>query len=207
MNCAVFASGGGSNFQALLDRQKAGQLHVEFKLMIGNNSKAAAFERARNHDIPCLHCAPSHFDTPKQYTERLLQTLKEHDIEMIVLAGYMRMIPPAVVRAFHHKILNIHPALLPAFGGKGMYGKKVHQAVIDYGAKVTGVTVHLVDEQYDHGPVILQDTVRVEDTDDADSLARRVLAVEHASYWRAVEAVARGRVRVEGRRVIGAVGQ
>ncbi|MFP4417710.1 MAG: phosphoribosylglycinamide formyltransferase [Chitinivibrionales bacterium] len=204
MNCAVFASGGGSNFQALLDRRNAGQLHVDFNLMIGNNSNATAFERARKHDIPCRHLAPSHFDTPEQYTQQLLQTLREHKIEMIVLAGYMRMIPETVVKAYHHKIVNIHPALLPAFGGKGMYGKKVHQAVIDYGAKITGVTVHFVDEQYDHGPVILQETVRVEDTDTADTLADRVLAVEHASYWKAVEAIAQGAVRVEGRRVIGA---
>ncbi len=204
MRCAVFASGGGSNFQALLDRREAGELHVEFSLMIGNNSRAAAFDRARSHSITSIHLAPSHFETPQEYTEKLLSVLQKHRIDMIILAGYMRMIPAEVVKAYRHKILNIHPALLPAFGGKGMYGKKVHEAVIEYGAKITGITVHFVDEHYDQGPVILQEVVRVEDDDNAETLAKRVLAMEHASYWKAVEAVAQGRIRVEGRRVIGA---
>jgi phosphoribosylglycinamide formyltransferase-1 len=103
------------------------------------------------------------------------------------------------------KILNIHPGLLPAFGGKGMYGKYVHEAVLAYGAKVSGVTVHFVDEEYDQGPVVLQKTVPVLDNDDAGSLAERVLALEHANFWRAIEAVASGKLRIEGRRVIGEV--
>ena len=102
-------------------------------------------------------------------------------------------------------MVNIHPALLPAFGGKGLYGEKVHQAVLDYGAKVTGVTIHFVDEEYDHGPIIFQDTVKVSDSDDARSLARRVLALEHASYWKVIQGIASGAIAVKDRRVYGAV--
>jgi phosphoribosylglycinamide formyltransferase-1 len=200
MNCAVFASGGGTNFQSLLDRKDSGDLHVNFVLMVGNNSSAGAFERARAHGIPAVHIAPSHFTSEQQYTERLCSLLKEKNVECIVLAGYMKKLPAAVVAAYPHRILNIHPALLTSFGGKGLYGIKVHQAVLEYGAKVTGVTVHLVDEEYDHGPVLMQHSVEVLDTDTAETLAHRVLEVEHALYWRALEAVAGNRVRVEGRR-------
>ncbi len=202
LRCAVFASGGGTNFQALLDRKRAGDLHVDFVLFIGNNSGAAAFERARKNDIPVIHCAPSHFASEEAYSEKLLGILHEHRVELIVLAGYMKKLPSELVREYRHRIVNIHPGLLPAFGGKGIYGSHVHEAVIAYGAKVTGVTVHFVDNEYDHGPVILQRTVEVLDTDDPHTLAGRVLKVEHASYWQAIEAIAQGKIKVEGRRVV-----
>jgi phosphoribosylglycinamide formyltransferase-1 len=203
MRCAVLASGGGSNFQALIDRRTAGDLHVDFAVLIGNNSNATAFERARNNGIPAVHCAPSHFDTERQYADRLVEIFKEYEVDLIVLAGFMKKIPASIVSAYHNRIVNIHPALLPSFGGKGLYGSKVHQAVLDYGAKVTGVTVHFIDEEYDHGPIILQEVVNVQDDDTAESLARRVLAVEHQSYWRAIEAIAAGSIEVRGRRVYG----
>jgi phosphoribosylglycinamide formyltransferase-1 len=201
MKCAVFASGGGSNFQALINRRESGELHVDFALFMGNNSTALAFDRARKLGIPVVHCSPSHFDNEQLYAEHLLDVLKQHSIELIILAGYMKKIPASVVTAFKHKIVNIHPALLPAFGGAGLYGQKVHQAVLDYGAKVSGVTVHFVDEEYDHGPVIMQDTVPVLDSDDAHTLAQRVLVLEHASYWKAIEAIAQNRITVKGRNV------
>lgn len=204
-NVAVFASGGGSNFQALIDKKKEGNLHVNFALLVGNNGKAKAFERARNYTIPTLHIAPSHFNNKNEYTEKLLSELESYNIDLIVLAGYMKMIPKAMVQKYHNRILNIHPALLPSFGGVGMYGKHVHQAVLDYGAKISGITVHFVDEEYDRGPIILQATAEVLDGDTVDTLAERILKVEHANYWRAVEAFAQGTIRVEGRKVIGTV--
>lgn len=205
LSVAVFASGSGSNFQALLDKKAEGKLHVSFSLLIGNNSTAPALERARTNGIDTLHLGPSHFADQNAYAARLLDELDSHAADLIVLAGYMKMIPAAVVRKYHNRIMNIHPALLPSFGGKGMYGLRVHEAVLAYGAKVSGVTVHFVDEQYDHGPVILQQTVPVLDGDDAKRLAARVLQAEHANYWRAVEAFARGMIRVDGQRVIGVV--
>ena len=205
MRCVVFASGGGSNFGALLDRKQAGDLHVDFVLFIGNNSAAPAFERARKHAVPALHLAPSRFATEGAYAEKLETVLREHRVELIVLAGYMKKLPVRVIQNYRHRIVNIHPGLLPAFGGKGLFGIHVHEAVIAYGAKVTGVTVHFVDEEYDHGPIILQRAVGVLDTDDPHTLAERVLKVEHASYWQAIEAIAQGRISVDGRKVVGKV--
>jgi phosphoribosylglycinamide formyltransferase-1 len=203
MRCAVFASGNGSNFQALLDRKASGELaHPDFVLMVGNNSKAGAFDRARARGISTLHIAPSHFPTEEAYVGRLSSALKDSGVELIVLAGYMKKLPPAVVAEYRNRILNIHPGLLPAFGGKGMYGLNVHRAAIEYGAKISGITVHFVDDEYDHGPVILQKAVPVLDGDDEHALAARVLEAEHEYYWQAVEAVAAGRVRVAGRRVV-----
>jgi folate-dependent phosphoribosylglycinamide formyltransferase PurN len=135
----------------------------------------------------------------------LISVLREHKIDIIALAGYMKKIPRSVVSAFPNRIVNIHPALLPAFGGAGLYGEKVHQAVIDYGAKVSGITIHFVDEEYDHGPIIFQEAVPVLDGDDAHSLAARVLTLEHANYWRALQAIADGAITVRNRRVFGHV--
>jgi len=201
MRCAVFASGSGSNFQALLDRKATGDLHVDFVLMIGNNSKAAAFDRARSNNISSLHIAPSHFHSEEEYAQTMMDALTKAQTELIVLAGYMKKLPSRIVKEYHNKIVNIHPGLLPAFGGKGMYGINVHKAVLEYGAKVSGVTVHFVDEEYDHGPVIMQKTVDVLDDDDAEKLAVRVLEAEHDTYWRALQAIALERISVDGRRV------
>ena len=202
---AVFASGGGSNFQALLDARERGDLHVDFALAISNNSGAQALDRARRHGVTAVHLAPSRFPAEADYTKKLLELLDGHRVEIIALAGYMKKLPSAVVQRFRNRILNIHPGLLPGFGGPGMYGHHVHAAVLEHGAKLSGVTVHLVDEEYDHGPIVLQEPVRVLDNDTPETLAARVLAVEHASYWRALEALAQGRLTVSGRRVTGAV--
>ncbi len=205
MRCAVFASGGGSNFQSLIDRRDSGDLPIELALLIGNNSTALAFERARKNGIAGLHIPPSRFPDEAAYAGHLLSVLREHSIDFIALAGYMKKIPHEVVAAYPNRIVNIHPALLPAFGGPGLYGEKVHQAVLDCGAKVSGITIHFVDDEYDHGPIIHQQTVPVLDDDDAHSLAARVLAVEHANYWKALAAIAAGRISVKGRRVFGHV--
>ncbi len=205
MRCAVFASGGGTNFQSLIDRRKSGDLHVDLSLLIVNNSTAGAVERAKRDNIPVVHLAPSRYDDEETYCNELLKHLQRFSIEMIVLAGYMKKLPASVVRKYHNRIINIHPALLPAFGGKGMYGARVHQAVIEYGAKISGITIHFVDEEYDHGPIIFQKSVPVSDSDTPESLAKKILAVEHENLWRAVEAVGCGRVRVEGRRVFGEI--
>jgi phosphoribosylglycinamide formyltransferase-1 len=203
LRCAVFASGSGSNFQELLDRRQKNDLHVDFVLFIGNNSGAKAFERAKKNAIPSLHLAPSQFPSEETYAAKLLSVLQEKNVELLVLAGYMKKLPSLIIKTFHHRIVNIHPGLLPAFGGKGMYGAHVHEAVIAYGAKISGVTVHFVDEEYDHGPIILQSTIDVLDSDDPRSLAERVLKLEHASYWRAIEAIAQKKITISGRRVRG----
>ena len=205
LRCAVFASGGGSNFQSLIDHKESGDLHIDLALLIGNNSTAYAFERARNHGITALHIPPSRYPDESVYTEYVLSVLRDNKIDIIALAGYMKKIPRPVISAYANRIVNIHPALLPSFGGPGLYGEKVHQAVIDYGAKVSGITIHFVDEEYDHGPVIFQEALPVFDSDDAQSLAKRVLALEHANYWKVLQAIAEGIVTVRNRRVFGHV--
>jgi phosphoribosylglycinamide formyltransferase 1 len=202
LKCAVFASGGGTNFQSLIDHKKSGELHADFALVVGNNSGAKAFERARANNIPVLHIAPSHFASEQEYTAQLSTALESQGIELIILAGYMKLLPVEIVRKYRNRIVNIHPALLPAFGGKGMYGHFVHEAVIAAGVKITGVTVHFVDEEYDHGAIIYQATVPVLDSDTPETLAQSVLKVEHDSYWRAIEIIAQGKYRIVDRRVI-----
>jgi formyltetrahydrofolate-dependent phosphoribosylglycinamide formyltransferase len=201
LRLAVLASGGGTNLQAIIDACERGELDARVVLVISNNSAAGALERARKHGIPDLHLSGRQFATQEEFDARLLEVLSEYNVDMVILAGYMKLLSPTVVKAYRHRMLNIHPALLPCFGGKGMYGIRVHQAVIDSGAKVSGVSVHIVDEQYDHGPIVAQRTVPVLDDDTPESLAQRVLVQEHKIYPEVIQLFAQHRIRVEGQRV------
>ncbi len=145
LRIAVFASGGGSNFEAIVEAIERESIPAEVVLCICNREGAGVFERARRHNIDAIHLTPDTFSSEAEYCNELFSLFERYGVNFILLAGYLRMIPAEIVRKFHGRILNIHPALLPAFGGKGMYGRHVHQAVLDYGAKWTGVTVHLGD--------------------------------------------------------------
>jgi phosphoribosylglycinamide formyltransferase-1 len=197
LRLAVFASGGGTNFQAILDAIGQGALSAEVALCVSNRPDAGALDRARRHDIPTAVLDPS----APAHEAMLLDTLETHAVDFIALAGYLRKIPSGVVDRFRHRMTNIHPALLPAFGGEGMYGMHVHRAVLDYGARWSGATVHLVDESYDTGPIVLQEPVPVYPDDTPDDLAARVLAVEHRLYPEALRLFTEGRIRCEGRTV------
>lgn len=201
MKLAVFASGGGTNFQTLIDAVERGDLPCRLALCLSNKADAGALGRARTHGIPTAVLDPGAFDDEAAYTTALHQTLERHAVDFIALAGYLRKIPTDVVRMFRGRMLNIHPALLPAFGGHGLYGRRVHEAVLAYGVRWTGVTVHLVDEEYDTGPVVLQEPVPVLPDDTPERLAARVLEVEHRVYPLALRLFAEGRIRLEGRRV------
>ncbi|MEO8562669.1 MAG: phosphoribosylglycinamide formyltransferase [bacterium] len=190
----VLASGGGSNLQAILDHFAAlGDARSGDVVLVGSSSgEAGALERADRASIPrAIVHSPREPDGVE-----LGLLLRAHDVDLVVLAGYMRLVPPEVTRAFRGRMLNVHPALLPAFGGPGMYGARVHRAVIGASASESGPTVHFVDEVYDHGPVIAQWPVPVLPDDDEHTLAARVLAAEHALYPRVVDAVAGGLVRL-----------
>lgn len=200
LRLAVFASGGGTNFQALLDAIDDDRLAASVAVCVSNTETAGALDRAAAHDIPTVVLDPSTHDG-HTYPQTLLDTLRAHEVTFIALAGYLRIVPPTVVEAFRGRMLNIHPALLPAFGGKGMYGRRVHEAVLDYGVQWTGVTVHLVDEEYDTGPIVLQRPVPVQFEDTPETLSARVLKVEHALYPEALQLFADDRVRLHGRRV------
>ncbi len=180
MNVAVFGSGRGSNFQAILTAKEGGRLEgVTISLVISNNSGSGILDIARSNAIPAFHISQKQFPSEDQYTEALLSLLRSYAVDVIVLAGFMKRIPARVVEAFRGRIINIHPALLPKYGGDGMFGSHVHEAVIQSGDAESGATVHIVDEQYDHGMIILQERVPVLRNDTPETLAARVLAVEH----------------------------
>jgi phosphoribosylglycinamide formyltransferase-1 len=203
----VFASGRGSNFQAILNAIDEGRLNARIALLITNKEDAGALEIASKAGIPGAVINKPTFETRDDFIKAMLDVLEEHGVNTIVLAGYMKKIPPEVVAAYRNRILNIHPALLPSFGGKGMYGHHVHEAVLKAGCKISGVTVHIVDEVYDRGPIVAQRSVPVEEGDRPEDLAARVLKVEHQLYAEALQLFAQGRVEViEGRAVIGEEG-
>lgn len=185
LRTAVFASGGGSNFQALLDHQSAAGAW-EVVLLVTDRPDAGAVERARAAGVPVAVVAPSGRSV-EEFAAELLRVLGAHRIELILLAGYLKLVPPEVVARYPQRILNIHPALLPKYGGKGMYGLRVHRAVLEAGDGESGATVHFVDEEYDRGATLAQSRVPVLEGDTAESLARRVLAVEHRLYPAAVD--------------------
>jgi len=196
MRVAVFASGNGTDFLALVKASQQASLGWEVALLITNNPQAGAIDKAQDNNIPCQVIDRRDFEDGPSFLTMLLAALDDFAIDFIALAGYLRKIPPEIIRRCRHRIVNIHPALLPMFGGKGMYGAKVHQAVIDAGCKVSGVTVHFVSEQYDEGRIIAQRCVPVKDDDDADTLAARVLAVEHRLYPEVVTLFANDKIQV-----------
>jgi phosphoribosylglycinamide formyltransferase 1 len=200
MNIAVYASGRGSNFQAILNAIDAGLIPARIAVLISNKSDAGAIEIAQGRKIPTRHLSQKMFASEKELTGAMLNVLSEHKVELIVLAGYMKKIPDAVIHQFKNRIVNIHPALLPSFGGAGMYGHFVHEAVIASGVKISGATVHLVEEEYDRGPIVMQRTVNIDPNDTPDSLAAKVLKVEHEIFPFAVKAFTEGKVKIEGRK-------
>lgn len=189
LGVAVLASGSGTNLQAIIDRLHVRtNAHVRVEAVIGSRPGIGALERAERHSIPAYTHPPA--DDGGDWLEH---TLRSTESDLVVLAGWLKLIPASVVRSLRGRIINIHPALLPSFGGPGMYGRRVHEAVVQSGARVSGATVHFVDEIYDHGAIIAQWPVPVLAGDDAGTLASRVLAVEHRLLPAVVEAYAQGR--------------
>lgn len=199
---AVLISGGGTNLQAIIDAIKARKINGEIKLVISDQEDAYGLERAKRENIDTLTVLKSDFLTRRDWNQEILARLQSYCIDLVLLAGFMSILNEEVVKVFSNAIMNIHPALIPSFCGKGYYGKRVHQAVLDYGAKVTGVTVHFVDEGADTGPIILQEAVEVKQEDNVESLAQRVLEIEHKLYPKAVQFFAEGKLKVEGRKVL-----
>ena len=192
LNIGVLISGGGTNLQAIIDETKSGGINGTVKLVISNKENAYGLERARLSGIKAVY---------ETNEDKIIGLLKENNIDLIVLAGYLKIITPKFVDEFRNKTINIHPSLIPSFCGKGYYGEKVHQGVIDYGAKVTGATVHFVDEGADTGAIIMQETVNVEQDDDAKSLAKRVLEVEHRILKESIRLFCENKLSIQGRRV------
>ncbi len=196
---AVLASGGGSNFQALLDRAAAGDLNARAVFLAGNNSTAGALEKARVAGVPAFHVSAKTEGSEAGVTARLLALIDEHRPDLLVLAGYMKKVPDAVLARMKNRVVNIHPALLPEFGGAGMYGHHVHEAVVRAIAagttpRVSGPTVHMVNAHYDEGQILLQRRAPLPEGATAAEVGRIVLALEHDSYWRVLKAFADGAI-------------
>lgn len=178
-NIVVFASGSGTNFQAVIDAINRGDIDARISGLITNNAHIGAIARAEKHNIPSIIFNPAEYENEQEYAQQALKQLNTWNTDLIVLAGYLKKIPSEVIKAFLGRIINIHPALLPKYGGKGFYGHHVHKAVIDAGEKISGCTVHIVTDEFDAGPVLAQIKVPVLTDDTPATLAQRILEQEH----------------------------
>ncbi len=183
--------------QAIIDAWREGRLHAEPVVVISNNSRSEGMERARKEGISAVHLSGATHPNPPDLDAAIARTLDEHRVDVVILAGYMKLLGPLTLSRYRGRILNVHPALLPKYGGKGFYGKKVHEAVLAAGERVTGATIHLVDERYDEGPIVAQSKVPVLEGDDADTLAARVLETEHRLYVETLERIVQGEISLD----------
>lgn len=191
---AVLLSGSGTNLQSILDAERAGSLHAAVSLVIANKAGAFGLERARRAGVPTHHISIKTEGSFDGVGEKMLEVFERAQIDLVVLAGYLKLLHPDVVRRYLRRIINIHPALLPKFGGPRMYGQKVHQAVIAAGETESGASVHFVDEIYDHGEIIAQRRVPVQPDDTAEVLQARVLTIEHQLLPETIRALATGKI-------------
>jgi phosphoribosylglycinamide formyltransferase-1 len=195
---AVLLSGSGTTLENLFEKVQEGRLPIEIAVVVSSRSDAYGLERARKRGVPAYVFRRRDYGGPDEYAEAVFRPVRESGAEIVALAGFMVMI--GIPSDYRNRVMNIHPALLPSFGGKGMYGHHVHEAVIARGCKVSGCTAHLVDEQYDHGPIVMQKAVPVLEDDTPESLAERVQSAEREVYPEALRALAEDRLLVEGRR-------
>ncbi|HZK40703.1 MAG TPA: phosphoribosylglycinamide formyltransferase [Atribacterota bacterium] len=196
VNIGVLASGRGTNLQAIIEAIKEGKIAGEIKVVMSDNPDAYALKRAQQYHIDTRYIHFKEFKNREDYDKEIIKTLKEKKIELVVLAGYMRILSPYFIRTYKNKIINIHPALLPSF--PGLYAQR---QTLEYGAKVSGCTVHFVDEGVDSGPIILQKAVEVSDNDTEESLAEKILKEEHQIFPQAIQLFSESRLMIKGRRV------
>lgn len=197
---AVFISGGGTTLKNLLERIAAGELPAEVRLVISSNPAAGGLRFAREAAIPVLVVERKQYATPEAYSEAMFGPCRAAGVDLVAMGGFLKLVP--IPPDFEGRVMNIHPALIPAFCGAGFYGERVHRAALEYGVKVSGCTVHFVDNHYDHGPIILQRTVPVHHDDTPHSLAARIFEEECIAYPEAIRLFQEGRLKIEGRKVI-----
>lgn len=197
----VLVSGGGSNLQAIIDSIEAGRIEAEIAVVISNKPGVFALERAARHGIPAIVIDHREYSSVLEYTKAIVNSLRKYQADLVCMAGFLRILDRTLTDAYPNRVLNIHPALLPAFGGKGMYGHHVHEAVIASGAKYSGATVHIVTPETDVGPIVLQGIVEVSDSETPESLAEKVLKIEHRIYPEAIKLVLEEKIVIEGMRV------
>ena len=197
LRLGFLASHGGSNMQAIIDACKEGHLNAIPQVIISNNIDSLAFERAKKEGIPAFHLSSKTNPDPKELDEAILSTLQKYDVNIVILAGYMKMLGQQSLSYYKNRILNIHPALLPKFGGKGMYGQFVHEAVMAAGEKKSGVTIHLVNEHYDQGEIVAQSRIAVLKNDTPLTLAERVLVEEHRFFPEILQKISKGEIDLD----------
>lgn len=203
LKLAVLVSGGGTNLQAIMDSIDDGRItNAEIRVVISNNAGAYALTRAEKYGVEALLLSPKSFDTREEFNQKLLEALKEREIDLVVLAGYLVVVPPCVIEEYENRIINIHPSLIPSFCGTGCYGLHVHEKALARGVRVSGATVHFVDEGTDTGPILLQKPVMVEQDDTPEVLQRRIMEqAEWVILPKAIDLIANGKVHVDGRKV------
>ncbi|MCK4282744.1 MAG: phosphoribosylglycinamide formyltransferase [Candidatus Brocadiae bacterium] len=199
LRLGVLISGGGRTLQNFIDLSQAGGLKAGVVKVVSSRSDAYGLERARRDDIPAAVVRRKDFDSTEEFSAAITAELQAEDVQLVAMAGFLCLY--LIPDCYQNRVMNIHPALLPGFGGKGFYGERVHQTVLDCGCKVSGCTVHFADNTYDHGPIIIQKAVPVEEGDDAHSLAARVFEKEIQAYPAAINLFAEGKLHVCGRRV------
>ncbi len=201
LNIAVLISGSGSNLQALIDAALNGTINGNIAVVISDKENAYGLQRAKKHNIEAIAINKKSFDSKTNFDAEMSKQLKSRDIGLIILAGYLSILPTDIVKEYEGRVINIHPSLIPSFCGNGFYGERVHKAVIEYGAKVSGATVHFVDEGTDTGAIILQQSVTVVYEDTAETLAAKVLEVEHQLIVKAAALFCDEKLEIQGRRV------
>ena len=204
LRVVVMVSGGGTNLQAIIDSVKNGTItNTQIVGVISNNKNAYALKRAEENDIPSMCVSPKDFETRDIFNEKLLEAVDSYEPDLIVLAGFLVVIPPEMIKKYENRMINIHPSLIPSFCGKGYYGLKVHESALARGVKVVGATVHFVDEGTDTGPIILQKAVEVQQGDTPEVLQRRVMEqAEWKILPKAIDLIANGKVRVEDKKTV-----
>jgi len=200
LRVAVLLSGNGSSLENLLEHIDSGSVNAEVVVVVSSKEEAYGLERARRRDIPAIAVPRKKYPDAKDFNDQLHAALAPYDVELVALLGFLSLFE--LRGKYDGRVINVHPALIPAFSGRGFYGQRVHEAVLESGVKVTGATVHVTDDQYDKGPILLQEAVPVLEDDTVESLAERVQAVERRLVPRAVQLFAEGRVRIEGRRAL-----
>lgn len=196
LKIGVLVSGNGSNLQAIIDSIEAGELQAEISIVISDREDAYALKRAARHGIENMYIDPGKFREKREYEGKLVQVLKERGVELVIMAGFMRLLGPYFIREFHQRVMNIHPSLLPSFPGL-----RPQLQALEHGVKVSGCTVHFADEGMDTGPIILQRAVPVYDDDTEETLSARILEKEHQIYPEAIKLYSEGRLKIEGRKV------
>ena len=196
MNIAVFVSGNGTNLEAIIDAISRGEINAKIALVVSDNKDAYALARAKKANVETFVLSAKGFKSREDYDKEIIKELEKRSVKLVVLAGFMRLLSPYFIRQYKNKIMNIHPALLPSF--KGTRGIK---DAFEYGAKTTGVTVHFVDEELDHGPAILQEAVSIDEGDTLETLEEKIHKIEHKLYPKAIQLFVEGKLKIEGRRV------